>query len=258
MRIVGFNILDGGVGRADPLAEVIEAQRPDIVALVEADDDAVVERIAKRLKMEYLRVDGKKHGAAILVRGNIIESINHSVLRIVLSDCLLEATVSVGGQEWTVAAVHLHPHAKVEDEKVREREIDAILEIFAGHRKANRPHVLAGDFNANSPIQAIEIEKCKERTKDDFAANGGMLPRTAIHKLLDAGYVDTFYAHDPWKAAKTGSFSTQFPGQRVDFIFTFGVDISKIKEAGIERDRLAKYASDHFPTRVEILGAETL
>ena len=74
----------------------------------------------------------------------------------------------------------------------------------------------------------------------------------------DAAKTDTFYAHDPWKAAKTGSFSTQFPGQRVDFIFTFGVDISKIKEAGIERDRLAKYASDHFPTRVEILGAETL
>ena len=38
MRIVRYNILDGGEGRADPLAEVIEAQRPDLVALVEATD----------------------------------------------------------------------------------------------------------------------------------------------------------------------------------------------------------------------------
>ena len=36
MRICSYNILDGGEGRADPLAEVILAQRPDIVAIVEA------------------------------------------------------------------------------------------------------------------------------------------------------------------------------------------------------------------------------
>lgn len=253
MRFVSYNILDGGEGRADPLAEVIEAQRPDVVTLVEADVDAVVERIAKRLKMEYLRVDGKRHGAAILVRGNILESVNHSVLCEDLTDCVLEATVSLGSADWTVAAVHLHPHAKFDDETIREREIDAILDIFAAHRAQNRPHILAGDFNANSPIQSIDIEKCKQRTKDDAAANGGVLPRTAIQKLLDAGYVDAFYAAHSSEAAKTGSFSTQSPGQRVDYIFAFGVDPRRIKEAGIELDRLAKYASDHFPVTAEIL-----
>ena len=34
MRLVSYNILDGGEGRADPLAEVIEAQRPDVIGLV--------------------------------------------------------------------------------------------------------------------------------------------------------------------------------------------------------------------------------
>ena len=38
MRIVSYNILDGGVGRADPIAEVLLAQRPDVVGLVEADE----------------------------------------------------------------------------------------------------------------------------------------------------------------------------------------------------------------------------
>ena len=31
MRVVSYNILDGGEGRADPLAEVLIARRPDVV-----------------------------------------------------------------------------------------------------------------------------------------------------------------------------------------------------------------------------------
>jgi exodeoxyribonuclease-3 len=253
MRIVSYNILDGGEGRADPLAEVIEAQRPDLVTLVEADCDPVVERIAKRLKMEYVHVEGKRHGAAVLVRGNILESVNHSVLRETLTDCVLEATVSIVGQEWVVSAVHLHPHAKFENEAVREKEIGEILDIFALRRKGNRVHLLAGDFNANSPVQAIDGDKVKPRTKQEMAANGGVLPRTAVQKLLDAGYVDLYHARHPSEAAKMGSFTTQFPGQRVDYIFAFGIEPRRIGEAKIEQDRLAKYASDHFPVMAEIL-----
>ena len=61
MRIVTYNILNGGEGRADPLAEVIEAQRADIVGLTEADDPAVLERIANRLKMDYIHAVGERH-----------------------------------------------------------------------------------------------------------------------------------------------------------------------------------------------------
>jgi endonuclease/exonuclease/phosphatase family metal-dependent hydrolase len=36
----------------------------------------------------------------------------------------------------------------------------------------------------------------------------------------------------------------------VDYIFTFGIDSPR--DAWIEQDRLARYASDHFPVGVEI------
>ena len=93
MRLVSYNILDGGVGRADPLAETIEAQRPDIVILVEADDPSVVNRISGRLGMDAIHVAGRRHGAAILSRWQIVESINHGLLNDVFSDCVLEATI---------------------------------------------------------------------------------------------------------------------------------------------------------------------
>jgi len=252
VRLVSYNILDGGEGRADPLAEVIEAQKPDIVVLVEADVPAVVERIAGRLKMDFIFGQGRRHGAAILCRGRIIESVNHSILQDKFSDCVLEATVATADGQWTVAAVHLHARARFEDEAKREREIEGILDIFAPHRASNRPHLLAGDFNANSPIQQVNPQECKQRTREDIAANGGVLPRTAIQKLLASGYVDTFHAARGPEARRIGSFTTQHPGQRVDYIFSHGIDVARFKDAGVEQDRLAKYASDHFPIRVEI------
>jgi exodeoxyribonuclease III len=259
VRIVSYNILDGGEGRADPLAEVIEAQQPDVVALVEADNAAVVERIASRMKMDFVQAAGRRHGAAILSRWPILESINHSLLHEIFSDCVLEATLSTPlGQEWTVAAIHLHPRARFEDEARREQEIDQILKIFAAHRAENRPHLLAGDFNANSPIQTIDPLKCKPRTREDIAANGGEIPRTAIQKLLDAGYVDSLEALHSATAGKIGSFTTQFPGQRVDYIFTHGIPRENLADARIEQDRLAQFASDHFPAVLEFDSAGSI
>src|SRR3954447_2035020 len=101
MRVVSYNILDGGEGRADPLAEVIEANRPDVVALVEATDLSVVERIANRLKFDFVQAPGRKQSSALLTRYTIRESINHALLRPGLSKSLLEATiVDEGGREW--------------------------------------------------------------------------------------------------------------------------------------------------------------
>jgi endonuclease/exonuclease/phosphatase family metal-dependent hydrolase len=253
MRLVTYNILDGGEGRADPLAEVIESQNPDVVALVEATDPTVIERIANRLKMDHIQAVGVSQASALLTRWTIRESINHALLRKGLSKSLLEATVvDPAGREWIFSVVHLHAHATDADEQARERELDVVLDVFKRYRSAATPHVLTGDFNANSPVQQIDPQKLKPSSKAAWDTNGGQIPRRVIQKLLDAGYVDTLATAHPDIAAKTGTFSTQFPGQRVDYIFVHGIDPSRIQDAWIERDRLAKYASDHFPVGAEI------
>ena len=73
----------------------------------------------------------------------------------------------------------------------------------------------------------------------------------ALQTILDHGYVDTLRSVNPQRARTDGSFSTQYPGQRVDYIYTHGIPSGKIKAAWIEQDRLAKYASDHV-----LIGAE--
>lgn len=253
MRIVSYNILDGGEGRADPLAEVIEAQRADVVALVEAVDLTVIERIANRLRFDYVQAKGATQASAILTRWTIRHSINHALAGGRFSKSLLEALiVDPVGKEWSFGVVHLHAHATENDEAIREKEAAALLDVFSEHRKQNRPHILCGDFNANSPMQKIDPARCKPSTQGAWKANGGQIPRRVIARLLEAGYIDTLQATHPTAAETSGTFSTQMPGQRVDYIFTQGVDRSRIKDAWIEYDRLAKYASDHFPVGVEI------
>ena len=124
--------------------------------------------------------------------------------------------------------------------------------MFAGHRTANRPHLLCGDFNANAPSQQIDPARCKPKTRRQWEENGGRLPRRVVRKILDAGYTDALHARLGAEAETTGTFSTEFPGQRVDYVFTFGVEPGRLRAAWVEQGPGAKEASDHFPVGVEI------
>ena len=253
MRLVSYNILNGGEGRADPLAEVILAQRPDVVVLIEADVPMVIDRISKRLGMQpYLGV-GSKHTVAVFSRWPVLESIDHSAIDGELSRGMLEVVVRTPGDfELPIIALHLPAKATLADEAKRLRIWERVLKRLPSQRAEHRPHLLCGDFNANAPTQKIVPEKCKQATREAWIANGGKLPRELIAAVEVAGYVDTLHTFDGPSADVTGSFDTQTPGQRVDYIFAFGLPNDSVRSAWIEQDRLAKYASDHFPIGVDI------
>lgn len=255
MRIVSHNILDGGADRTDLLGRVIESQRPDVVGLVEAEDASVVATVANRLGMDFIQAAGNKQGsaAALLSRFPIRHSINHAPQHPAITKSLLEAAVvDRSGNEWTLGVLHLHAHATEADEQIRAREIAEALEIFRPHREAHRPHLLMGDFNANAPYQAIEPSLCKMSTRREWYQNGGKLPRRVIARVLEAGYRDSLRLRHPAMAETAGSFSTEFPGQRVDYIFTFGIDAARLKQARVVYDEPARAASDHYPVFLEL------
>ena len=53
MRLLTYNIREGGIGRAEQIADVIKAANPDVVALQEARDPAVVGLIAKLAGFQF-------------------------------------------------------------------------------------------------------------------------------------------------------------------------------------------------------------
>lgn len=253
MRLLTYNILDGGADRVNLLERVIVGQEPDLVALVEADDPRVVEELAGQLAMDFIHAPGNTKASAFLSRFPIRQTINHAPLHPALTKSLLEATaVDSGGAEWTIGVLHLHARATEEDESIREREIEQVLALFEPHRAAGRPHLLAGDFNSNAPYQRIDPSRCKRSTREAFERNGGHIPRRVVQRLLDGGYSDSLRAVHPVIAETAGSFSTEFPGQRVDYVFTHGIAPARIRSARVVYDDPARDASDHFPAWVEI------
>ncbi len=245
MRIVSYNILDGGVGRADPIAEVLLAQKPDVVGLVEADDSDIVARIAWRLGFDVVTAEGRKgRTAALLTRGRILQSTNLvPLLDRERPRSFLLATIELDGRELDVGVVHLTSKASDENEARREREIEAVLKATQVLREAGRPHVLMGDFNAVSPTWTVEPDKLPDKVWPHYEANGNSIPQRAIQSLLNAGYVD------PHAGDATPSFTTLQPGLRLDYIFTHGCEATS---AWVETNRLADFASDHRPVGVEI------
>lgn len=210
MRIVVYNILKGGEGRADPLAEVIEAQKADIVALIEADDLTVLDRIAGRLKMEVIHAPAGKHAVALLSRWPIVNSVNHGALWETPAGCLLEAGVRTTGGDVIVGVT-----------QSEDPQDQPVADAFAQHRQAGTLHLVCGS------LQAPE-------------------------RLLQLGYIDLLAGAQSQEAQA----SSAQPPRQTDAILAHGVDPSKVKSAWVEQDRLAVYASDHFPVGVEIDGLE--
>lgn len=209
MRIITYNIMKGGEGRADPLAEVIEAQRADLVGLIEADDPLVLERIANRLKMDFIQAPGDIHAVALLSRWPIEWSINHGATLKVPGSCVLEAAI-ITPQYSRVGVGVLHlPESTT--------GIDAILSTLEASQEGLLPHVLMGT-----------------------------LAEVGVRAIAAAGYQDLH------AATATPTFPTRDPSQRRDFIFTRGIGSASVNDAWIEQDRLARYASDHFPVGVEL------
>jgi endonuclease/exonuclease/phosphatase family metal-dependent hydrolase len=74
-----------------------------------------------------------------------------------------------------------------------------------------------------------------------------------VQRVLDAGYRDSLREVDPAGSETKGTFSTGFPGQRVDYVFTFGLDRSRLKAAWVYDAPPAKDASDHYPVGLEVV-----
>ncbi|HEV7300265.1 MAG TPA: endonuclease/exonuclease/phosphatase family protein [Tepidisphaeraceae bacterium] len=253
MRLLSYNILDGGTDRVPQLADVISTADADVVALVEADNHDVVTRLASRLGMDFIFAEGSEHSVALMSRWPIIDSINHTAIDANAGRCLLEATVvAPNGTECPIGVLHLRAHATEAAEHERCEQLNRIRHRFERHRRIGKPHVLCGDFNANAPTQQIDFDKASPRTQREAKENGGDVPRRAIAQMLAHGYTDTLRAFDASYADATGTFKTQYPQQRVDYIFAHSLPADRIVRAWIDNSDRARDASDHFPVGVEL------
>ena len=239
MRILTYNIWDGGGERLDAIAAVIRASAADCVALQEANA-AGATTLASSLGMEltYGEADSMfGTDLAWLTRSPVRSAHNHRLPA--LSKALLR--IEVGGV--TLFTTHL---ASRHEEHLypRAAEVEAILAVLSGVEDA---HLLVGDLNALRPGDAIGTPPAGVEPRGDALPGA---PRAVLGPIDAAGYVDCFRRLHPHEPGYT--YPASAPWLRLDYVFASADVAERVRACEVIATAAARRASDHLPLLVEL------
>ncbi len=253
MRLLTYNIREGGVGRAEAIAEVIAAARPDVVALQEARDPVVVERIAAVAGFPFWGAR-RTHSTGFLSRVPVLghewrhpPRTRHPLLEVSLADGLPRLFV-----------LHLRAWFSRWTEQRRARELrgllDGIREQLERERHAFAFHVLAGDFNALAPAERFDPSPMPAWIRGMIWLSGRDIARSTIAMMKADGYVDAWRTLHPDAEHEPGhTFPVWHPHVRLDYVFTPAEYASRLIGCEVRGTPDAvRTASDHLPVLVEI------
>ncbi|MDR7273744.1 endonuclease/exonuclease/phosphatase family protein [Catenuloplanes atrovinosus] len=255
LTVMTYNILNGGGSRLDDLLGIVDARRPDLLALQELRgwDRAgarVTTRVAAALGMTaHLARATLGMPVAVLVRppGRVLR---HRVIRLPLHHAASIVEVATDRGPLTVTSAHLNPFSG-------SRRRHEAARLVRDTRPADGMALLMGDLNALDP------------GTDHTARLGGMhhlyrsrhvrrhLPgkadTRAIETLLAAGYRDLWTAAGgrgrPFTAPTTEGGGREFAhdGMRIDYILGSGPLAGLCTSCETLTGGTTESASDHYP-----------
>lgn len=253
MRFLTYNIREGGVGRAEQLAEVIRETKADFVALQEARDPATVERIATLA--DYTAFGSQPgHSTGFLSRVPVLDFAWRHPAR--TRHALLEVSLADGMPR--VFVLHLRAWFSRWSEQQRARELrgllDGIRQQLLREENAFAFHVLAGDFNALAPGERFDPSPMPAWIRGMVWLSGRDIARSTIQMMQTDGYVDAWRTTHSDAAQDPGyTFPVWHPHVRLDYVFTPAAYAPQIRSCEVRRTPdAARTASDHFPLLVEL------
>lgn len=209
MKVLSYNIQDGGRARRSLIAAIVLGQDPDAVALIEANDLDSAGLLARDLDMELVVGEvANGHQVVWLSRLPVRHAENHRSPR--LAKTLLEIEI-LSDLDEIVSLFATHPGSR-HDVPQPADEIPVILDVM--RRPADRPHVLVGDFNALHPDDPVGSPPPGVVKRGD-AVDGAPCP--AIRQLLTAGYLDAYRVLHPDDPGYT--YLADTPWLRLDYVF---------------------------------------
>jgi endonuclease/exonuclease/phosphatase family metal-dependent hydrolase len=246
MRLVSYNILDGGLGRLDPLKETLAFLNGDVVGLIEADDPAGSAYLANQLGYELISAEGAggRHHVACLSRLPVQRMINLGVCCDTLGRGAMEIIVpgETRGGVLRVIVVHFKAGIRLSDEAIRLRQVEQLLAWLA---REPMPTIIMGDLNANAPYHPVDLAAARPKTQQNVAAQNGVIPHDVINHFTAAGWVDALHRAHPDQPVHT--LTPGFPAQRVDYILLDSTLAPNLADARVDRSAFTAYCSDHYP-----------
>jgi exodeoxyribonuclease-3 len=244
VRLLTYNIRDGGVGRVGALAAVVTHCAPDVVVLQEAIRPDVVEALAAATGMITWGAK-PNHSLGFMSRAPIAHHQWHQPAA--TRRAFLEIVPE--GAAPRIFGVHLSAVHSNWTERLRVRELRTILRGVAKHK--DEFHVIAGDHNTLAPGEELDLRKLPPRLRAVAWLTGRRIRWETIQVMLDAGYVDGYrslHGRDPGY-----TFPTWDPHVRLDYAFLPLAWCRRLTACAVVEDHPAlAQASDHLPLLTEI------
>jgi endonuclease/exonuclease/phosphatase family metal-dependent hydrolase len=234
LTVLVYNIREGGDGRLDPIASVIQSARPDAVALIETRAEPAA-ALAHALTMEL--AFGMSNSIfdvhlAWLSREPSRQFRNHRLPA--LSKTLLE----IGLNGVRLFAGHLASRHE-ENRHPRVDEVRAILGVLG---VVEEPCLLVGDLNALRPGDPIGTPPPGVEPRGDALPGAA---RTTLSPLVEAGFVDCFRRLHPETPGFT--YPAHAPWLRLDYVFASPGLATHLQACDVIATDESRRASDHLP-----------
>src|ERR671933_19154 len=192
IRLLTYNILDGGHKREAKIVEVIKAVAPDVVVVQEGLEAAPFRRIAAALEMPLCLAETRHRLSLRVGLLSRLPVLDFRTLHLwpVWPGCV-QATVQLAkGYSLTVYGLHLAAYYPWFLEWWRVYQVRTLLRYI--RRMAPGWHLLAGDFNTIAPGDRASLEQAPLWVKAQAWFQLGYIPRWALGSLINAGYADCF------------------------------------------------------------------
>lgn len=250
LRVLTYNILDGGRGREQELFEIIARQDADVVVLQEVAERTFVTQLAARLGASvYIAESNSGRTLALLSRLTICETSDFHP-RVLRHTCLKAVLEYAPGETLTVYGIHLAaPAYTLLVELYRLRELSAIFRHVA--TRAADKLIFAGDFNSIAPGDSPDFSDLPFSLRLSIFLQGGYMARQVIGRMRARDFTDVYRALHP--NGKGYTLPAPQPNTRLDYFFVNKALMQNVRACDVvSTPDAVKHASDHLPVVMEL------
>lgn len=253
MKLMTYNILNGGEDRFDGIIDIINNESPDFLMINEAntferEENKKLKLLAEKtgLPNYHLALSGE-YDYHVAVFSKLPFSKLEEIKPLMRAGINIVLKTEIG--EVSIIGTHLTPYTEAQ----RLPEIKRIIET----QKSFPNKILMGDMNSLSPHDGYDesmIKDFNEMQMKKFTENR-KLCFNAIHKIESAGYKDVGFLQKQNKiytAPTSINEANAHSNMRLDYFFVSENLLEKVINYKVLKDDLTEKSSDHYPVIMEL------
>jgi exodeoxyribonuclease-3 len=254
LRLMTWNIKNGGGDRLPAIIQVIRAEQPDILCLQELQH---FQRYGQRRMRElawavgmtaHLAPPGFAQPVAVLVR-EPLRIVKRSRVRWRLHHAVAIAEIATTAGPLTAVSAHLNPFSP--SRRVREARW-----LAARYASPNGLTLIAGDMNGLDPEgdHAAALAAQPPLYRRRHLGPDGRPDTRAIAAFRAAGFTDLWHTvgEGDGRTVPTGFAGREFGTVRLDYMLAGPALAARARTLRVIRDETTEHASDHYPVRADV------